>query len=115
VVAPNYTLLPQFVARTRLVLTTGARFAEFALSTAPVRMLEAPEEFAPVTFRILWHERSQSDPAHAWARGVLREIVKEFGEPGARPQTGPIPAARPVDPGLPGARPARATSKPARG
>jgi DNA-binding transcriptional LysR family regulator len=101
VVAPNYTLLPQFVARTRLVLTTGARFADFALSTAPVRMLEAPEAFAPVTFRILWHERSQSDRAHAWARGVLREIVKELGEPGPRPESVPMLAPTSGETGRP--------------
>jgi DNA-binding transcriptional LysR family regulator len=75
VVAPNYTLLPHLVASTRLILTTGSRFSEFALRTAPVVVTEAPAEFEPVQFRMLWHERSQADEAHAWARGILRGIA----------------------------------------
>lgn len=83
VVAPNYMLLPQLVASTQLVLTTGSRFSEFALRTAPVVVMEAPEAFEPIRFRMLWHERSQTDEAHAWARGILRGIALSVGSDGA--------------------------------
>ena len=74
-VLPNYTLIPQVLPGTALVLTTGARFVPFATRTAAVAAVEAPAEFGPVVFRLLWHERSQSDEAHAWARGVMRDVA----------------------------------------
>lgn len=80
VVAPNYTLLPQIVASTRLVLTTASRFSDFARRTADVVVRGAPEEFQPIQFRMLWHERSQSDEVHAWARSILRDIAMGKGE-----------------------------------
>ena len=80
VVAPNYTLMPQIVASTRLVLTTAACFSDYAWRTADVVVRDAPEEFQPIQFRMLWLERSQSDEVHAWARGILREIATVMGE-----------------------------------
>lgn len=80
VVAPNYTLLPQIVASTRLVLTTASRFADFAQRSADVVVRVAPQEFEPIQFRMLWHERSQSDEVHAWARGILRKVATAIGE-----------------------------------
>jgi DNA-binding transcriptional LysR family regulator len=77
-VLPNYTLIPQVLQGTELVLTTGARFVPFATRTAPVSAIAAPPEFEPVVFRLLWHERSQKDEAHAWARGLLREIAQDL-------------------------------------
>lgn len=76
IVAPNYTLLPHLVESTGLVLTTGSRFSEFAQRHADVCILDAPREFEPMRFRMLWHERSQSDEAHAWARSVLRKVAR---------------------------------------
>jgi DNA-binding transcriptional LysR family regulator len=75
VVLPDYTLIPQIVAATRLVLTTGAGFAGFAARTAAVRILTAPPEFEEVQFRALWHERSHADEAHVWLRGLIRRIA----------------------------------------
>ena len=75
IVAPNYTLLPHLVASTGLIFTTGARYSAFALSIADLAIVDAPAEFEPLQFRMLWHERSQTDAAHAWVRGVLRRIA----------------------------------------
>mgnify|MGYP006289921071 FL=1 len=78
VVLPNYTLIPQLLPGTPLVLTTGARFVPFAERTAPVTAISAPAEFQPVMFRLLWHERSQSDEAHGWARGLMRAVARDL-------------------------------------
>jgi DNA-binding transcriptional LysR family regulator len=75
IVAPNYTLLPHLIASTGLIFTTGARFSDFALSIADLVIVDAPPEFEPLQFRMLWHERSQTDEAHAWVREVLRKIA----------------------------------------
>lgn len=74
-VAPNYTLLPYLVASTGLIFTTGARYSAFAQSIADLAIAEAPPEFEPLQFRMLWHERSQTDAVHAWVRAVLRKIA----------------------------------------
>jgi len=71
-VLPDYLMLPRIVARTRLVLTTGARFGAFAAATTPVKVIAAPEELQPIRFRMLWHERSHGDPAHEWLRAMVR-------------------------------------------
>jgi DNA-binding transcriptional LysR family regulator len=75
-VLPDYLMLPLIVARTRLVLTTGARFGALAARTASVKVLAAPEEFQPIRFRMLWHERSHSDPAHEWLRAMVRATAQ---------------------------------------
>jgi DNA-binding transcriptional LysR family regulator len=75
VVLPNYTLIPQILPGTGLILTTGARFVPFATRTAPLTAVDAPAELGPVVFRLLWHERSQSDEAHAWARRMMRDVA----------------------------------------
>jgi DNA-binding transcriptional LysR family regulator len=75
-VMPDYMMLPLVVARTRHVLTTGARFGAFAARMASVKVVDAPPELNPIRFRMLWHERSHSDPAHQWLRGVIRATAK---------------------------------------
>lgn len=80
-VLPDYLMLPRIVARTRLVLTTGARFGALAAATAPVRVLAAPEELQPIRFRMLWHERSHADPAHEWLRSMVRATAQRVLAP----------------------------------
>lgn len=74
-VLPDYHLIPQVVAQTRLVLTTGAGFAPIAQRSADIVILRAPEEFDRIQLRLLWHERSHHDTAHRWVRALLREII----------------------------------------
>lgn len=80
-VMPDYMLLPLIVARTRHVLTSGARFGAFAARMASVKVVDAPPELGPIQFRMLWHERSHCDPAHQWLRGVIRATAKSTLEP----------------------------------
>lgn len=74
-IVTDYSLIPQMLPGTRLVMTTGARFVSLASRSAPVVAVEAPDEFSPVRFRLLWHERSQNDDAHAWLRRVMRNVA----------------------------------------
>ena len=80
-VVPDYLMLPLIVGRTRLVLTTGSRFGAFAAATAQVKILAAPEEFQPIRFRMLWHERCHGDPAHGWLRSMVRAAAQRLPEP----------------------------------
>lgn len=73
-IVPEYLVIPIVLQRTRLVFTTGARFAE-AVGAVGVAMTAAPREFEPIRFQLLWHERSQDDPAHRWLRRALRALI----------------------------------------
>lgn len=85
VVVPDYLMLPRIVARTRLVLTTGAAFGALAAENPAIKVVAAPPELTPIHFRMLWHVRSHTDPAHQWLRRLVRSAARSIFEPtGAR-------------------------------
>ncbi len=72
---PNVLMVPAVVAATDMIAMVPARIAEqdrerlgLQVFTPPVR-LERPE------VRMFWHERMHRDPAHAWLRGVVKELA----------------------------------------
>lgn len=69
---PHFGLLPQMVASTLLVLTTGRQFCDRFLDRLPVKVLPCPVEFPPLVYYQLWHERSHASTSGRW----LRERVK---------------------------------------
>lgn len=69
---------PLIVARSDLVLTAPRSLAEALAGLAPLRVLPPPLEVPRFTTSIVWHERSDHDPAHRW----LREEVLAAGRAG---------------------------------
>lgn len=67
-VVPHWSVAPALIAGTNLVLTT-ARRSLAALEEDPRYAVFAPP-FAldDFTFSMIWHERTEADPAHAWLR-----------------------------------------------
>ncbi len=70
---------PLVVARTDLVLTLPRRLAAYLASLAPVRLLEPPVELPTFRTFMVWHERSDADPAHQWLRDALAAAAAEPG------------------------------------
>jgi DNA-binding transcriptional LysR family regulator len=40
---------------------------------------EVPLRLPPLEVGVAWHPRHDADPAHAWLRGVVRELLAEWG------------------------------------
>jgi len=68
-------LMPGYaVTRTDLLATLPTRLARHLAQTLPLQVLPLPFEAAPMTFSMVWHERTHSVPAYLWLREVLREL-----------------------------------------
>jgi DNA-binding transcriptional LysR family regulator len=65
---PEFNLVPYVLLDTDLVFTTGRRFAEHYTQLLPLRLVAAPQEFPPMRFYQLWHERNQTSASNAWLR-----------------------------------------------
>ncbi len=81
----HFGQLPQMVARSLLVLTTGRQFCRRFVDQLPVKILRCPVALPPMHYYQLWHELGHTAPAHRWLREQVLEVARELtGEP-ARP------------------------------
>ncbi len=68
----HFSLIPEMVASSLLVLTTGRQYCERFTERLPVTILACPVAFPPLVYYQLWHERTHASSAAQW----LRECVK---------------------------------------
>lgn len=103
---PRHLSVGWAVAATDLVATIDDRLARMLAESHGLRVLEPPVAVRPVPLAMLWHERTDRDPARAWLRerisgaavgcGRATALGSDFGakigtRPGAR---GRMSAAR---------------------
>ncbi len=67
-----FGLIPEMVAHSRLVLTTGRQHCERVAASLPLAILPCPVPMPPLHYYQLWHARSQHASSARW----LRERVK---------------------------------------
>lgn len=72
---PHFGLIPDMVARSLLVLTTGRQYCERFLGQLPVTILPCPVEFPRLTYYQLWHERSHASASARWLRERIRQTA----------------------------------------
>lgn len=75
---PRFLTVPSLVARAPVIVTMQARLArlfaaEFGLSLSPL-----PVELNPVTVSLIWHASYDHDPAHAWLRDQVAQLVAKL-------------------------------------
>ena len=75
----HFGLIPQMVAHSHLVLTTGRQFCQHFLAALPLRVLRCPVAFPPLLYYQLWHERTHAAPALRWLREQVRDVAHELG------------------------------------
>lgn len=97
-VAPSFLVVGQLVAQSDLVSTLPTRVAGALARTLPLRLLTPPLDIPGFELRQHWHPHRQGDPAHAWFRGLVREVAT----------AAPEPTSEPTSDGTPGRRRARA-------
>jgi DNA-binding transcriptional LysR family regulator len=90
VAVPHFFVAPHVVASSDLLLTVAERVAEVLAGPLGLVVLAPPRELelTGFTLSILWHERTQEDPARRWLRDV---IVAEASE---RSRNSPAAARR---------------------
>lgn len=75
--SPHFGLIPDMVASSLLVLTTGRRYCQRFVGRLPVTIMACPLDFPPMTYYQLWHERSHRSAAGAWLRERIRQVAAE--------------------------------------
>jgi DNA-binding transcriptional LysR family regulator len=75
---PRFLTVPSLVARAPVIVTMQARLArlfaaEFGLSLSPL-----PVELDRVTVSLIWHASYDHDPAHAWLRDQVAQLVAKL-------------------------------------
>lgn len=77
----HFGQLPQMVARSHLVLTTGRLFCSRYVDELPVAIVKCPVAFPRMSYYQLWHEQSHAAPAMRWLREQVREVAARLNTP----------------------------------
>ena len=72
---PGFAALAAFVRGTPLLATAPSLLGRTALSS--LASVAVPVDCPPLPMFMIWHTRHQSDPAHAWLRGQLQQVVAQ--------------------------------------
>ncbi|WP_417903598.1 LysR substrate-binding domain-containing protein [Caldimonas brevitalea] len=75
----HFGQIPQMVAHSLLVLTTGRQFCSRYVAQLPVKILRCPIAFPPMNYYQLWHDRTHTSPAHRWFRERVRDVARGLG------------------------------------
>jgi DNA-binding transcriptional LysR family regulator len=77
----HFGQLPQMVAHSLLVLTTGRLFCRRYVDAWPVTILRCPVAFPPMTYYQLWHDLSHHSAPLRWLREQVRDVAREMVRP----------------------------------
>lgn len=75
---PHFLAGAMLVAESDMILTLPSRLARRLAEQLPLMLLDLPLQVAPLSPAMIWHERFHGDPAHAWVRQQLIEVVAAF-------------------------------------
>lgn len=76
--ASHFGLIPQMVADSLLVLTTGRLFCSRYLGSLPLRVLRCPLPFPPMNYYQLWHEAAHAGASQRWLREQVRDVARRL-------------------------------------
>ena len=72
---PHFGLIPDMVASSLLVLTTGRQYCERFTGRLPVKILACPIDFPQLMYYQLWHERTHASASAKWLREQVRDVA----------------------------------------
>ncbi len=76
----SFWMVAEVVSRTDLIATVPAGFYRHCQGLFELAAFVPPLEVSDFDMSMFWHERHQTDPAHAWLRRMVREIAAETAE-----------------------------------
>ena len=71
----HFSLIPDMVASSLLVLTTGRQFCERFAERMAVTSLPCPVQLPPLAYYQLWHERTHTGASAKWLREMVRNVT----------------------------------------
>ncbi len=80
----HFSLIPEMVASSLLVLTTGRQYCERFMPRLPVRIIECPVALPRLMYYQLWHERTHSSSSARWLRERIKTVAASL-RPATRP------------------------------
>jgi hypothetical protein len=87
----SFQVLPFLVAGTRRIALVQKLLAEWLRGVAPVRIMTAPYETAPLREALWWHPAHTHDAAHIWLRETGARVAASVIGQAARPPEHPLP------------------------
>ena len=75
ITVPQFGAVPPIVANSNAVGTMPERLAKLAQGLAT---LDAPLNIPPMSVTMAWQQRMTDDPVHAWFRGVVERVVRQW-------------------------------------
>jgi DNA-binding transcriptional LysR family regulator len=76
---PTYAVLPTILARTDLVALVPSTAGRAMFSGDDIAYIKPPFALPEITVAIVWHERSDADPALRWLRDEVATLFEGFG------------------------------------
>ncbi|MDN4586992.1 LysR family transcriptional regulator [Xenophilus aerolatus] len=77
----HFGLMPDMVASSLLVLTTGRQFCERFAERLPLHILDCPATLPRLLYYQLWHERTHSSSAAQWLREQVKGVAASLRPP----------------------------------
>ena len=71
----HFSLIPDMVASTLLVLTTGRQYCERFIGRLPLKIVECPAALPRLMYYQLWHERTHSSSSARWLRDLIKSVA----------------------------------------
>ncbi len=79
--ASHFSLIPQMVADSLLVLTTGRLFCSRYVQQLGVRIVRCPVQFPPLSYYQLWHDLTHNADSMRWFRDQVRTVAQALAKP----------------------------------
>lgn len=77
----HFSLIPDMVASSLLVLTTGRQYCERFAARLPVRIVECPVSLPRLMYYQLWHERTHASSSARWLRERIKSVAASLRSP----------------------------------
>lgn len=68
---PDFHSATTLCQNSDLIFTTSTNWADYACQKFDLVCLPMPCATLPVVYSLIWHQRSESDPAHLWFKQIL--------------------------------------------
>ncbi len=80
---PDFHSAALMAQHTDMVFTSASVFAHQLAARYALAVLPLPLQLAPISYRLVWPQTLDSDPAHRWLRGFIAERSQGLGACGA--------------------------------
>jgi DNA-binding transcriptional LysR family regulator len=82
IVVDSFFAMPPMVAGSDRIALLQSRLAHPLSRLLDIRVLPCPFDAVPLVEALWWHPTYESDPAHRWLRGLLRQAGSRLAPPG---------------------------------